>query len=229
MVPYAPHANHTVFPPARSSPPPVRHGLHRHEPPPALVQRPGRLRADRARHAVRDLHPQLGEILSCTGSLAGQIETAGKVPSGEFPERLDAALMTGGTSTRWVGSVLRSRLPTWFQMYAETEARATYISSFRPRWVAGLPQTPEHARAGRSSRAGSTPGSSSSRHHRCRDRHERRPRREATGGQLSTTSGQAMTGSPTGHRFPLPNLAHSGLSGVACVGDRPSPHDARTS
>ncbi|MEU6623406.1 helix-turn-helix transcriptional regulator [Streptomyces litmocidini] len=91
--------------------------------------------------------PQLGKILFCTGSLVGQIETARKVPTREFSERLDAALMTGGMFTRLVGLVLRSQLPTWFQAYAEMEARATYISSFQPQLVVGLLQTPEYARA----------------------------------------------------------------------------------
>ncbi|MFD3571761.1 Scr1 family TA system antitoxin-like transcriptional regulator [Streptomyces sp. NPDC058667] len=91
--------------------------------------------------------PQLGKVLFCTASLIGQVETARKVPTREFSERLDAALMTGGVFTRLVGLVLRSQLPTWFQAYAEMEARATYISSFQPQLVVGLLQTEGYARA----------------------------------------------------------------------------------
>ncbi|MFF4171808.1 Scr1 family TA system antitoxin-like transcriptional regulator [Streptomyces sp. NPDC001744] len=89
---------------------------------------------------------QLGSIVYCTGSLIGQIETAKKVPTRKFSEQLDAALMTGGTFSRLVGLVLKSQLPTWFQPYAEMEARATYIYSFQAGVVDGLLQTPEYAR-----------------------------------------------------------------------------------
>ncbi|MFF0478591.1 Scr1 family TA system antitoxin-like transcriptional regulator [Streptomyces sp. NPDC004284] len=91
--------------------------------------------------------PQLGKILYCTGSLIGQIETAKKVPTREFSERLDAALMTSGSFSRLVGLVLRSQLPTWFQAYAEMEARATYLSTYQAQLVYGLLQTEEYARA----------------------------------------------------------------------------------
>ncbi|WP_306328984.1 helix-turn-helix domain-containing protein [Streptomyces venezuelae] len=90
---------------------------------------------------------ELGSILYCTGSLVGQIETARKVPTRQFSERLDAALMTGGLFSRLIGLVLKSQLPTWFQPYAEMEARATYISSFQPQLVIGLLQTEAYARA----------------------------------------------------------------------------------
>ncbi|MFG2642857.1 Scr1 family TA system antitoxin-like transcriptional regulator [Streptomyces sp. NPDC048370] len=90
---------------------------------------------------------QLGDIVFCTASLIGQIETAKKVPTREFSERLDAALMTGGLFSRLVGLVLKSQLPTWFQPYAELEATATYISTYQAQLVYGLLQTEEYARA----------------------------------------------------------------------------------
>ncbi|MFJ7203321.1 helix-turn-helix domain-containing protein [Streptomyces sp. NPDC098789] len=89
----------------------------------------------------------LGSIIFCTGSLIGQIETARKVPTRDFSERVDAALGTDGMFSRLVGLVLRSQLPTWFQAYAEMEAKAAYISSFQAQLVYGLLQTPEYARA----------------------------------------------------------------------------------
>ncbi|WP_418956779.1 helix-turn-helix domain-containing protein [Streptomyces tritici] len=91
--------------------------------------------------------PQLGKILFCTGSLIGQIETAKKVPTREFSERVDAALMTGGSFSRLVGLVLRSQLPSWFQPYAEMEAKAAYISTYQAQLVYGLLQIPAYARA----------------------------------------------------------------------------------
>ncbi|MCP3821202.1 helix-turn-helix domain-containing protein [Streptomyces sp. A3M-1-3] len=90
---------------------------------------------------------QLGEIIFCTGSLIGQIETTKKVPTRDFSERVDAALGTDGVFSRLVGLVLRSQLPTWFQPYAEMEARAAYISTYQAQLVYGLLQTEEYARA----------------------------------------------------------------------------------
>ncbi|MEU3399177.1 helix-turn-helix domain-containing protein [Streptomyces filamentosus] len=90
---------------------------------------------------------QLGDILFCTGSLIGQIETARKVPTREFSERLDAALMTDGLFSRLVGLVLRSQLPSWFRPYAEMEQKATYLCSFQAQLVHGLIQTEDYAKA----------------------------------------------------------------------------------
>ncbi|MFJ1867056.1 helix-turn-helix domain-containing protein [Streptomyces sp. NPDC088097] len=101
----------------------------------------------RLREAAGLKQGQLGSIVFCTGSLIGQIETARKVPTRDFSERIDAALGTGGVFTRLVGLVLRSQLPTWFQPYAEMEAKAAYISSFQAQLVDGLLQTPAYARA----------------------------------------------------------------------------------
>lgn len=101
----------------------------------------------RLREEAKLSQEQLGDILFCTGSLIGQIETAKKLPTRQFSERLDAALMTGGLFTRLVGLVLKSQLPNWFQPYAEMEAKATYIYSFQAGVVDGLLQTPAYARA----------------------------------------------------------------------------------
>ncbi|WP_328790310.1 MULTISPECIES: helix-turn-helix domain-containing protein [unclassified Streptomyces] len=90
---------------------------------------------------------QLGAIIFCTGSLIGMIENGKRVPTRDFSERVDAALGTGGVFSRLVGLVLRSVLPTWFQPYAEMEARATYISTYQAQLVYGLLQTPDYARA----------------------------------------------------------------------------------
>jgi transcriptional regulator with XRE-family HTH domain len=90
---------------------------------------------------------ELGDAIFCTGSLIGQIETAHKVPTRDFAERVDAALMTDGAFSRLVGLVLRSQLPTWFQAYAEMEAKAAYISTYQAQMIYGLLQTEEYARA----------------------------------------------------------------------------------
>ncbi|MFZ3471276.1 helix-turn-helix domain-containing protein [Streptomyces sp. 4.24] len=101
----------------------------------------------RLREAAGLKQGQLGDIIFCAGSLIGQIETARKVPTRDFSERLDAALNTGGVFSRLVGLVLRSQLPTWFQPFAEMEAKAEYISTYQCQLVYGLLQTEAYARA----------------------------------------------------------------------------------
>ncbi|MER6148907.1 helix-turn-helix domain-containing protein [Streptomyces hirsutus] len=103
------------------------------------------LRRQREAHGLKQ--GQLGEIIFCTGSLIGQIETTRKIPTRDFSERVDAALGTDGTFSRLIGLVLRSQLPTWFQPYAEMEAKASYISTYQAQVVYGLLQTEEYARA----------------------------------------------------------------------------------
>ncbi len=103
------------------------------------------LRRQREAHGLKQ--GQLGEIIFCTGSLVGQIETTKKVPTRDFSERVDAALGTDGLFSRLIGLVLRSQLPTWFQPYAEMEAKAAYISTYQAQVVYGLLQTEEYARA----------------------------------------------------------------------------------
>ncbi|MFF3754116.1 helix-turn-helix domain-containing protein [Streptomyces sp. NPDC002018] len=101
----------------------------------------------RLREAAGLNQRQLGEIVYCTGSLIGQIETTHKLPTRQFSEAIDAALGTGGTFTRLLPLVLRSQLPSWFQQYAHMEAGATDISTFQAQLVYGLLQTEEYARA----------------------------------------------------------------------------------
>ena len=103
------------------------------------------LRRQREAHSLKQ--GQLGEIIFCTGSLIGQIETTKKIPTRDFSERVDAALGTDGVFSRLVGLVLRSQLPTWFQPYADMEAKAAYISTYQAQLVYGLLQTEEYARA----------------------------------------------------------------------------------
>lgn len=90
---------------------------------------------------------ELGTKLFCTGSLIGQIETARKVPTRQFAERVDKVLNTDGKLSRMIGMVLRSQLPSWFQRVAGLEAKATYISVYQAQVVYGLLQTKAYARA----------------------------------------------------------------------------------
>ncbi|MFF1380689.1 helix-turn-helix domain-containing protein [Streptomyces sp. NPDC058308] len=101
----------------------------------------------RLREAAGLSQPQLGSCVFVTGSLIGQIETTKRVPTRDFSERVDAALGTDGAFSRLVGLVLRSQLPSWFQAYAEMEARANFISTYQCQLVYGLLQTERYARA----------------------------------------------------------------------------------
>ncbi|MGW8060806.1 helix-turn-helix domain-containing protein [Streptomyces ziwulingensis] len=101
----------------------------------------------RHREAAGLTQRQLGDIVNYTGSLVGQIETARKLPTQEFSERVDAALGTGGLLSRLVALVMRSQQPAWFQQVAELEVRATEIYSFDTHMIHGLLQTTAYARA----------------------------------------------------------------------------------
>ncbi|MEU3658734.1 helix-turn-helix transcriptional regulator [Streptomyces sp. NPDC032940] len=101
----------------------------------------------RYREAAGLTQGQLGDIVNYTGSLIGQIETARKLPTREFSERVDAALGTGGLLSRLVDLVMRSRVPAWFQQVAELEVRAAEIYSFETHMIHGLLQTKAYARA----------------------------------------------------------------------------------
>ncbi|MBD0745998.1 helix-turn-helix transcriptional regulator [Streptomyces sp. CBMA152] len=101
----------------------------------------------RKREGAGMTQEQLGKCIFCAASLIGQIETGRKIPTRELSDRLDAALLTEGFFGRLVGLVLRSVLPSWFQQYAEMEARATFINTFQTEVVYGLLQTEDYARA----------------------------------------------------------------------------------
>ncbi|MFE0822579.1 helix-turn-helix domain-containing protein [Streptomyces sp. NPDC058847] len=101
----------------------------------------------RHREAAGLTQRQLGDIVNYTGSLVGQIETARKLPTPEFSERVDAALGTGGLLSRLVDLVMRSQVPAWFQQMAELETRAVEICAFQTHMVHGLLQTDAYVRA----------------------------------------------------------------------------------
>ncbi|MEU8350822.1 MULTISPECIES: helix-turn-helix transcriptional regulator [unclassified Streptomyces] len=101
----------------------------------------------RLREAAGLTQKQVGDIIYCTGSLVGQIETARKAPTREFTERVDAALGAEGALIRLWPLVSRSALPGWFQPYAEMEATATDIFTYQAQLVDGLLQTRDYAYA----------------------------------------------------------------------------------
>ncbi|MDT0377817.1 helix-turn-helix transcriptional regulator [Streptomyces sp. DSM 42041] len=90
---------------------------------------------------------RLGEIVNYTGALVGLVEMAKRPPSRDFADRCDGALGGAGVLTRLWPLVIRSGLPSWFQDYAELEARAVDIRTYQAQVVHGLLQTEEYARA----------------------------------------------------------------------------------
>lgn len=90
---------------------------------------------------------RLGEIVNYTGALVGLIETAKRTPSRDFTERCDGALGAEGALVRLWPLVSRSGLPSWFQEYAELEAKAVEIRTYQAQVVHGLLQTEDYARA----------------------------------------------------------------------------------
>jgi transcriptional regulator with XRE-family HTH domain len=101
----------------------------------------------RHREAAGLTQKQLGDIVNYTGSLVGLVETARRVPTVEFSERVDAALGTDGALSRLLELVMRSQLPGWFQQVAELQERAVEIHSFETHMVHGLLQTKAYASA----------------------------------------------------------------------------------
>lgn len=101
----------------------------------------------RYRTAAGLTQERLGEVISYTGSLVGQVETARRPPTREFAERCDAALDTDGALGRLWPLVSRAGFPSWFRGFVELEASATGIRSFQSQVVHGLLQTPAYARA----------------------------------------------------------------------------------
>ncbi|MFC8718567.1 Scr1 family TA system antitoxin-like transcriptional regulator [Kitasatospora sp. NPDC057198] len=89
----------------------------------------------------------LGEVLGYTGSLVGQIETAKRMPSAEFAERVDDALETGGLFGRLWPHVTRGPYPSYFRTYASLEVKASELLEYGGFLIPGLGQTEQYMRA----------------------------------------------------------------------------------
>lgn len=100
----------------------------------------------RLREAAGFTLKELGSKVFCTGSLIGQIETARKIPTPEFTQRVDEVLGGGGLLVRLLDLVYRHEVPLEIGAYADLERKATHIYAFEPLVVHGLLQTEAYAR-----------------------------------------------------------------------------------
>jgi transcriptional regulator with XRE-family HTH domain len=90
---------------------------------------------------------ELGRAISFSGALVGRIEMAERMPSQDFAHRCDEALDAGGFFGRFRDLVKREAFPTWFGPFVEHEEKASKIYNWDQRFVPGLLQTEEYARA----------------------------------------------------------------------------------
>lgn len=90
---------------------------------------------------------RLGELVFCSGTYIGQIETAVRSPQLDLAERIDEVLQTGGYLARLCPMVMRSRHARFFAAAAELETAATTISQYAGALIPGLLQTESYTRA----------------------------------------------------------------------------------
>jgi transcriptional regulator with XRE-family HTH domain len=101
----------------------------------------------RRRAAAGMSQDDLGRAVMFSAALIGRIEMAERMPSQDFADRCDEALDSGGFFGRFRDLVKREAFPTWFGPYVENEERASKIHSWDQRFVPGLLQTEDYARA----------------------------------------------------------------------------------
>lgn len=101
----------------------------------------------RQRVAAGMSQDDLGRAVMFSAALIGRIEMAERMPSQDFADRCDEVLDSGGFFGRFRDLVKREAFPTWFGPYVENEERASKIHSWDQRFVPGLLQTEDYARA----------------------------------------------------------------------------------
>jgi transcriptional regulator with XRE-family HTH domain len=92
----------------------------------------------------------LGDLLFCSGTYIGYLETATRSPQLDMSEQIDGILKTDGFFRRLCEAILKaakSKFAEYFAPAAEMEQRAQTICEFNPLIVSGLLQTPEYTRA----------------------------------------------------------------------------------
>ncbi|MCX4447656.1 helix-turn-helix transcriptional regulator [Streptomyces sp. NBC_01789] len=89
----------------------------------------------------------LGTRIGFSKSQVAMVERGQRPPKGEFVRQADAALGANGALTAAAGQLKFSRVATWFEPFAEEEAKAVARYEYECHVVAGLLQTEAHARA----------------------------------------------------------------------------------
>jgi transcriptional regulator with XRE-family HTH domain len=90
---------------------------------------------------------QLGDMVYCSASLISAIETGTKRAKLDLVQRLDKALNAGGALIHVWPITTEGTYPSWFAQVPELEAEATKIHEWEMRYIPGLLQTADYARA----------------------------------------------------------------------------------
>jgi transcriptional regulator with XRE-family HTH domain len=90
---------------------------------------------------------ELGARMGYSGSHLSSVETMARVPTFEFAKKADEALGTPGTFRRLHGRITREAHPPWFAPFVHLEEQASRIHSWDNRFITGLLQTEQYARA----------------------------------------------------------------------------------
>ncbi|WP_412075973.1 helix-turn-helix domain-containing protein [Streptomyces sp. col6] len=89
----------------------------------------------------------LGTRIGFSKSQVAMVERGQRPPKGEFVRQADAVLGANGALTAAAGQLKFSRVATWFEPFAEEEAKAVARYEYECHVVPGLLQTEAHARA----------------------------------------------------------------------------------
>jgi transcriptional regulator with XRE-family HTH domain len=92
---------------------------------------------------------QLADLVPCSESTVGMIETGKRAPKDDFAKRIDEIFGTDGMFLRLLEHLIEEEsTPKWFRHWADDiEPRAQSIRSFEPNLIPGLLQTEAYARA----------------------------------------------------------------------------------
>lgn len=89
----------------------------------------------------------LGARMGYSGSHVSSVETMSRTPTSELAKKADEALGTPGTFTRLQARITKEAHPPWFAPFVHFEAMASRIHSWDNRFITGLLQTEQYARA----------------------------------------------------------------------------------
>jgi len=90
---------------------------------------------------------ELAPKLIISASLASALENGTRAPKRDLAELCDEVFETTGTFARLWRLTVQQAWPSWFAQYAQLEEQATRIHKWELRYVPGLLQTAEYARA----------------------------------------------------------------------------------
>jgi transcriptional regulator with XRE-family HTH domain len=90
---------------------------------------------------------QLADMVYCSASMISAVETGTKRAKIDMVQRIDEALNAGGALVHVWPITAEGTYPSWFAQVAELEAEATKIHEWEMRYIPGLLQTADYARA----------------------------------------------------------------------------------